>query len=111
MQNPYEQQEKLVSSLGVPEEIEEAVRSHSSLLVCYINKNNLTSTFEERVLRLASSLNLNDTIKADIITVGDQKIYKGLYTGAERSVEPVDFEEKFLLRYNLIIKAEVCHAF
>lgn len=104
--NPFSQQESLTEKLGIPEEITEPDRSHSTLLVCYISRATLLGGFEERVLRLASSLNLNDTIKADIITVGDQKVYRGVYTGSERSVEPEGFDEKFLKNYTLIIKAE-----
>lgn len=108
MLDPYEKQSQYTSFLYVPTEITKPDRTHSTILVFYCNQ---LSSYSERMTRLASSFNLNDTIKADIITVGDQKIYRGLYLGDERSVEPEDFQSIWLDHYRLIVKAESPLAF
>jgi hypothetical protein len=56
-------------------------RKHQTLLVVHVTSNP-HPVFMERAIRLATSFNLTSTIKADILSLADGKLYEGLvWTG------------------------------
>jgi hypothetical protein len=103
--DPFTQQHALTVRANIPEILDGPENKHSTLLICYLSKQSIRG--QERMLRLASSVNLVDTIKADVITVGDKVIYKGVYDEAEFCELPLNFYDEWCLNYRLVIEAKV----
>ena len=57
--------------------------NHQTLIVLQLSKSDDTSKTRERLTRFVGSLNHSSTIKADVVTISDGKLYEGIYFGGK----------------------------
>jgi len=85
-------------------EIEDILQGHvrHQTIVIVEASANSTATFRERAQRLVGGLNTAETIKANVVTITDGKMYAGLvFTGKESGGKEVKFPPG---TFNLIVR-------
>lgn len=69
--------DKVEAQKNLPAPLICAPNNHRTLVCIEASKHSRTD-FKERVARLVGGLNTGDTLKADIVTISDGKIYPGI---------------------------------
>jgi len=65
-------------------ELSDVPKAHQTLIVIHASKYSAENA-RERIVRFTTSLNLSNTIKADVVTIADGKMYAGVYFGGTKA--------------------------